>query len=83
MNTYSIRNAIKSELEDQIRRAISEDTIVEAVHDAIRNMDLSDMIQDSIAACVAENVELVISDMVQESVDEIVEEEVVNIFENL
>lgn len=83
MNTIAVKNAIREELGSQIRRAITEDVIIEAVYDAIRNMDLRDAIEESVATCVAENVELVIQDMVEEVVDEIVEEEVVNVFENL
>ena len=83
MNSYSIKNAIREELSQQVRSAINEDTIIEAIHDAIHNMELDDMIQDAISGCVAENVELVISDMVQECIDDVVEDEICNIFENL
>lgn len=67
MNNYTIKNAIREELAAQVRNAISEQTICEAIHQAICRMDLSDMIEDAITECVSENIELVIEDMIADT----------------
>lgn len=83
MNGYNMKQVIRGELTEQIRRSICDDVIFEAVGNAIRKMDLSDMICEAVETCVAENIELVIESMVQEVVDEVVEDEVVSIFEDM
>ena len=47
MNSYSIKNAIREELSQQVRSAI---------HDAIDNMDLDDMIQECIDDVVEDEI---------------------------
>ena len=40
MRKYDVKGMIRSELSEIIRICISEDTICEAIHEAIENMDV-------------------------------------------